>query len=282
MEFLDALLSTLVYLVSTFILFAIGKFVYSLFHRNIKINHELVEQDNLAFSVAHIGYFIGLVLTIGGALLGPSKGIWVDVINIFIYGFIGIILLNLAIKINDLVILRKFKTYDEIIRDQNVGTGAIEGANAIATGLILMGSIYGEGGGIFTALIFWVVGQALLIITSYIYNFITPYDVHEHVEKDNVAAGIGFAGAFIAIGNLIRQGLMTDFVSWEETSLNVGFDVALGFIFLPVARLIADKVLLPGQNLTDEIINQEKPNIGASLVEAFAYIGGSVLISWSV
>lgn len=282
MEFLDALLSTLVYLVSTFILFAIGKLIYTLFHRKVKIHHELVEQDNLAFALAHVGYFIGLTLTIGGAIMGPSKGIWVDLINIFLYGIIGIILLNLATRINDIVILRKFKVHDEIIGQQNAGTGAIEGANAIATGLILMGSIYGEGGGIITALVFWVVGQILLIITSYIYNAITPYDVHEHVKNNNVAVGIGFAGAFIAIGNLIRQGLMTDFVNWEETSINVGFDVLLGFIFLPIARLIADKVLLPGQNLTDELINQEKPNLGASLVEAFAYIGGSVLIAWSV
>jgi hypothetical protein len=45
-------------------------------------------------------------------------------------------------------------------------------------------------------------------------------------------------------------------------------------------RLITDKILLPGEKLTDEIINQEHPNVGAALVEAFAYIGGSVLITW--
>ncbi|MEM7109994.1 MAG: DUF350 domain-containing protein, partial [Bacteroidota bacterium] len=38
----------------------------------------------------------------------------------------------------------------------------------------------------------------------------------------------------------------------------------------------------PGQNLTDEIVNQEDPNCGAALVEAFAYIGGSVLITWAL
>jgi uncharacterized membrane protein YjfL (UPF0719 family) len=282
MEFLDALLSTLVYLACTFILFGIGKGVYALFHKRVNVKEELVKKDNLAFSIAHIGYFIGLVLTIGGALLGPSKGIWVDVINIFIYGILGIILLNISIKINDAIVLRKFKTYDEIIRDQNAGTGAVEAANAIATGLILMGSIWGDGGGILTAIVFWVVGQLLLLLTSFIYNAITPYDIHEHIEKDNVAVGIGFAGALIAIGNLIRQGLMVDFESWLITAEVVAFDVALGLIFLPLARFITDKVLLPGEKLTDEIINQEKPNIGAALVEAFAYIGGSVLISWSV
>jgi len=282
MEFLDSLLTTLSYLLGSFVLFAIGKVVYGLFHPKIKIGHELVEKDNLAFSLAHVGYFTGLILTIGGAIIGPSDGLVVDLINLGIYGGMGIILLNISIRINDVIILSKFKIHDEIIRDQNAGTGAIEAANAIATGLILMGAISGEGGGIVTALVFWAIGQLILILTGLVYNLITPYDIHHHIEKDNVAVGVGFAGAIIALGNLIRDGLMIDFVNWQTSLINVGYDVAIGLIFLPVARLIADKLLLPGQKLTDEIVNQEKPNIGAATVEALAYIGGSVLISWSI
>jgi uncharacterized membrane protein YjfL (UPF0719 family) len=232
--------------------------------------------------MAHVGYFTGLILTIGGTIIGPSAGLFVDLINIALYGSLGIILLNISMRLNDLVILSKFKIHDEIIRDQNAGTGAIEGANAIATGLILMGAISGEGGGILTALAFWAIGQVILFITALVYNLITPYDIHHHIEKDNVAVGVGFAGAMIALGNLIRHGLMIDFVNWQTSLLNVGYDVLIGLFFLPIARLIADKLLLPGQKLTDEIVNQEKPNIGAATVEALAYVGGSVLISWSV
>jgi hypothetical protein len=47
-------------------------------------------------------------------------------------------------------------------------------------------------------------------------------------------------------------------------------------------RVFADKILLPGRNLTDEIVNQDKPNIGAGLIEAFAYVGSAVLIVWSI
>ena len=94
--------------------------------------------------------------------------------------------------------------------------------------------------------------------------------------------GLGFAGAIISIANLIRYGLMTDFFSWTESLINVGLDVGLGLLFLPVVRLFTDKILLPGRNLTDELINQEHPNIGAGLIEAFAYIGGSVLITYSL
>lgn len=276
---LDAALTALVYLAECFLLFLLGKFAYKLFQRKIKVGYELVEKDNFAFAVAHVGYFIGLLLAISSAVIGPSHDIWIDSIDIAIYGILAILLLNLSIIINDKIILRKFVVYKEIIEDQNVGTGVIEGANAIATGLIILGSVSGEGGGILTALVFWVVGQMMLIITAYFYSWIVPFDVHDQIEKDNVAVGLGFAGALIAIGNLIRYGLMVDFVSWQESFTNVGIDVLIGLIFLPLARTLTDKILLPGRSLTDELINQDKPNTGAGLIEAFAYVGGSVLIT---
>ncbi len=281
-ELLDNILLAIFYIISAFVLFYLGKIAYQLTHRRINVKDELVEQDNFAFALAHTGYFIGLLLAIGSAIIGPSNGLLKDIIDIFFYGFMAIVLLNISIFINDKVILYKFSVHDEIIRDKNIGTGVVEAANAIATGLIILGSVSGEGGDWKTAIIFWFVGQFFIIVTAWTYNFILPYDIHEHIEKDNVAAGIGFAGAIIAIGNLIRFGLMKDFVSWYDTLLDVGTDVLIGLLFLPLARFIADKVLLPGQKLTDEIINQETPNSGAALIEAFAYVGGSVLISWCI
>lgn len=281
MEFIETAVNALVYLASCFVLFFIGKIIYQLFHRKIDVKKELVENDNFAFGLAHVGYFIGLLLAIGSAIVGPSYGLAQDLIDIFLYGLLSIILLNISIIINDKVILRKFVVYKEIIEDRNEGTGIVEAGNAIATGLILMGAVVGEGGMI-TALAFWLLGQVLLILTSFVYNWIVPFDVHEHIEKDNIAVGIGFAGAVIAIGNLIRHGLMIDFESWQITLANVGIDVLAGLILLPIARFLADKILLPGRSLTDELINQEKPNYGAATIEAFAYVGGSVLITWSL
>ena len=121
-----------------------------------------------------------------------------------------------------------------------------------------------------------------MVLTSFVYNLILPYDIHEHIEKDNVAVGVGFAGAMIAIANLIRFGLMGDFYDWGETLGEVGIEVGIGLILLPVVRFLTDKILLPGQKLTDEIVNQEKPNVGAAVIEAFAYIGGSILITWCI
>lgn len=278
----DSILTALVYLASCYVVFFVGKYAYHLFHRDISVKDELVEKDNLAFAVAHTGYFIGLMFAIGAAIIGPSHGLVQDLTDIFSYGAMGIVLLNLSIIINDKLILRKFSVRKEIIVDQNVGTGVVEGASAVATGLVIWGALSGVGGGYDTAIVFWVIGQIMLVFVSFVYNMITPYDIHEHIEKDNVAVGIGFAGALISIGILLRFALIPDFVSWEESIINTGIDALIGIVFLPVARFIADKILLPGRNLTDEIVNQEKPNIGVAIIEAFAYIGGAVFITWSL
>ena len=283
---LDGALTTIIYILSSFVLFLVGKVAYQLFHPRVKVGYELVENDNLAFSLAYVGYYIGLLLAIGSAVLGESYGLVEDLINIGIYGLLSIILLNISLIINDKLILSKFDLKKEILDDRNLGTGIVEGANAIATGLIVLGAIHGEGHGeggpILTAILYWLLGQGILFITTIVYNLITPYDIHEHIEKGNTAVGVGYAGAIIAIANLIREALMHDFQSWSITLQDVAVDVLIGLAFLPIARFLADKILLPGQNLTDEIVNQEEPNVGASVVEAFAYIGGSMLIVWSL
>ncbi len=283
---LDGALTTLLYILASFVLFIIGKVVYQLFHPKVKVGYELVEKDNLAFSFAHVGYFVGLLLAIGSAVMGESNGLIEDLINIAIYGALSILLLNLSIIINDKLILSKFDLKKEILEDQNAGSGIVEGANAIATGLIVLGAIHGEGfgtgGPIVTAVLYWLLGQGILFVTTIVYNLITPFDIHEHIEKNNIAVAVGYSGAIIAIANLIRFALMHDFESWYITLEDVAVDVGIGLVFLPVARLLADKILLPGRNLTDELVNQEKPNTGAALVEAFAYVGGSMLIVWAL
>ena len=283
---LDGLLTTLTYIAVSFLLFFIGKIAYQLFHPRVKVAYELVENDNLAFAFAHVGYFIGLLLSIGSVMLGESEGLVNDLMGIGIYGLLSIVLLNLSLIINDKIILSNFDLKKEIFDDKNVGTGIVEGANAMATGLVVMGAITGEGygelGPIVNVLVYWILGQVILFVTSKIYNLMTSYDVHYHIERGNIAVAVGYSGAIIAIGNLINNALAHDFDSWMVTVQDVGFNVIVGFAFLPIARFLTDKILLPGQKLTDEIVNQEDPNVGAAIVEAFAYVGGSMLIVWAL
>lgn len=274
------LISALIYLVCCYFLFWLGKLAYDLIHRDFSVKDELVKKDNCAFALSLVGYYLGLVFAIGGVVVGESEGILTDLIDIFIYGPIAIILMNISAFINDKFILYQFNNKKEIIEDQNAGTGVVELAIYVATGMIIFGSISGEGGGIVTLLVFWAIGQVSFIIIGRVYDLITPYCVHEQIEKDNVAAGVCFAGAIIGVANIVRHAISGDFTSWSESLLTYAGYFVLGIVLLPLIRLYTDKVLLPGAKLTDVIVNQEKPNLGAAFIAAFSYIGSSLLITW--
>ncbi|MDE0849233.1 MAG: DUF350 domain-containing protein [Nitrospinaceae bacterium] len=241
-----------------------------------------MEKDNAAFALVLCGYYLGLTFSIGGVISGPSAGMEDDLIDILVYGPLAICLLNLSALINDRFILSEFDIRKEILQDQNRGTGVVEFAVFVATGLNIFGALYGQGGSVFTAIAFWALGQTVLVLIGKYYNLITQYNIHEQIEKDNVAVGIGFAGALIGIGNLLRAASAEHFISWEANLITFGLYMVVGLILLPVARILTDRILLPGRSLADELVNQVKPNQGAAFLEASSYIGASFLITWCI
>ncbi|MCG8828240.1 DUF350 domain-containing protein [Tenacibaculum dicentrarchi] len=274
------------YIISGFIIFILGKIAYKMLNPKINIQDELVEKDNFAFIISYVGYFTALIIVIGGAIIGESYGFITDIQHIFIYGIIAIALLLLSVWISNKVILNKFDLKKEIITDENEGAGVIEASIYIANGLILYGALIGESetliSGILTFLIYWIIGNIVLIIGSKVFIAWMGYDIHNQIEKDNVAAGVSFSGAILAIGIITMNAVLDPFLDWTTTLIDISLQTLLGCLLLPIMRLFADKILLPGRKLTDEIINQEKPNIGAGLMEAFAYIGAAILITWSI
>ena len=279
---LDHILSALVYLAACFAVFVAGHLVFILFRRSFDVKDELVEKDNAAFALVLCGYYLGLTFSIGGVIAGPSAGMESDLIDILVYGPLAILLLNLSALINDRFILSEFDIRKEILQDQNCGTGVVEFAVFVATGLNIFGALYGQGGSVFTAIAFWALGQTVLVLVGKYYNLITQYNIHEQIEKDNVAVGIGFAGALIGIGNLLRAASAEHFISWEANLITFGLYMVVGLILLPGARILTDRILLPGRSLADELVNQVKPNQGAAFLEASSYIGASFLITWCI
>ncbi|MCD8431186.1 DUF350 domain-containing protein [Tenacibaculum finnmarkense genomovar ulcerans] len=274
------------YILSGFVIFILGKIAYKMLHPSINIQDELVEKDNFAFIISYVGYFAALIIVIGGAIIGETAGFITDILQIFSYGIIAILLLLLSAWISNKVILNKFDLKKEIITDQNEGAGVIEAAIYIANGLVLYGALIGESetliAGISTFIIYWVLGNIVLILASKVFIAWMGYDIHNEVEKDNVAAGVSFSGAILAIGIITMNAILDPFLDWTTTLIDISLQTLLGCLLLPIMRLFADKILLPGRKLTDEIINQEKPNIGAGLMEAFAYIAAAILITWSI
>ncbi len=266
-----------IYLAVVLGLLVLGKWLYDALHRSFVLRTELVEKDNLAVALAVSGYYLGLVIVLGGVVSGPASfSVVDDVIGLVIYGLLGIVLLNLSAWVNDTVVFSKFDNEREIVEDRNTGMGAVEAGNYVAVGLITAGAMSGEGG-LVPGLVYWLAGLAALVVAGLLYDKITSYDLHDEIEKDNAAVGVAFAGVLIGFGNIIRLAGDGDFVSWNESLSEFGYYTVVGLILLPLVRLFADKVLLPGASLTDELV-KAKPNLGAGVLEAVSYLAASMLI----
>ena len=273
----NQILTGFLYLAVVLVLLVIGKLVYDALHRRFVLRTELIEKDNLAVALAVAGYYLGLVIVLGGVVSGPASfSVVDDVIGLVIFGLLGIVLLNLSAWINDKVVFSRFDNEKEIVEDRNAGMGAVEGGNYVAVGLITAGAMSGEGG-VLPGLVFWVSGLVALIVAGLLYDKITSYDLHDQIEKDNVAVGVAFAGVLVGFGNIIRLAGEGDFVSWNESLTEFGYYTVVGLILLPFIRIFADKVLLPGASLSDELV-KDRPNLGAGFIEAVSYLAASMLI----
>jgi uncharacterized membrane protein YjfL (UPF0719 family) len=273
----DRIVTGFIYLAVVLVLLALGKWMYDALHRRFVLRTELIEKNNLAVAVTVAGYYLGLVIVLGGVVSGPASfSVLDDVIGLVIFGLLAIVLLNLSAWVNDTVIFSKFDNEKEIIEDRNVGMGAVEGGNYVAVGLITAGAMSGEGG-LLPGLVFWVSGLVALLVAGLLYDRITSYDLHDEIEKDNVAVGVAFAGVLIGFGNIIRLAGEGDFVSWNESLTEFGYYTVVGLALMPLIRLFADKVLLPGASLSDELV-KDPPSLGAGIIEAVTFLAASMLI----
>ncbi|MCV6631013.1 MAG: DUF350 domain-containing protein [Flavobacteriaceae bacterium] len=280
----ENLLHTFGYLLAVLLLFLLSKLVYKLIHYKKQTAILLFEQDNVAYAFSYVGYFVGILIISGGVLLGDTAGFWVDLLHIGVYGLLGMLFLHLAVYLSNRLILPKFDLKKEILIDRNLGTGIIEFAVYMATALLLFGALVGESQsleeGLITFVGYWVLGMIGLVLATKLYSKWLDYDLHHEIERDNIAAGVSFAGVLVAVGIVLMHALSFPFHSWEETMWIYLYYLIAVLIGLPIIRYITDWFLVPGKKLTDEIVHQEHPNIGASLIEVFSYIAAAVWISW--
>lgn len=226
---------------------------------------ELAVKDNVAVGISLSGYFLATALIFVGVVSGPSRGFLDDIFLVVGYSLLGLVFLNLTRWCLDHVIFREFCNNKEIVEDQNCGMAAVRGGAYVATGLIAAGSLHGEGGSVFTASAFFVLGQAALFAFARIYDFTTPYHLQDQVQEDNVAAGIAFGGTLVALGIVLGKAVSGNFIGWTENLILFAELAITGIVLLQIIRVLMDKLVLTGHDLNQEI--SEDRNKAAGFLE---------------
>lgn len=282
MEFFEStehLVTSVLILLLYAAIFFISKLIYGWISA-YRLNMELTSKDNTALAISLAGYFGGVTIIFVGAVDGPHSSLLEDIWHVGGYALVGTLFLNAARVINDKLILSKFSNSEEIIQRQNLSVGAVQAAAYLASALIIAGAIHGEGGGPTLAFVFFLIGQVALIVFALLYRKIVPYQVLDEIREGNLGAGLGFAGALIAIGVIAMKAVSGNFVSWADSLSLVAFDISLVFVYLIVVRFFFDKVIIPHADLNKEI--SEDKNIGAGVLEMFVAISFSLVLFYTL
>ena len=291
METIQSLGIGLAYVVLGVVVLIIAKIIMD-FLTPYKIDEELTTKNNPALGLAMTGYFAGVLIVFLGAVMGPnleyeSLGELVISLGIdFLFALGGIVALNIGRWVVDKFVLTQFSTTKEIIQDRNAGTGAVECGGFIATALIVAGAIYGEGGeswwkALLSVVVFFVLGQVVLVLFAKFYQWITRYDIHAEIERDNVAAGVALGSSMIAIGIIVLKGTAIDFDTdsgseWVDSFLWFAVYAVLGFALLMILRKVTDALFLPGTTIQHEIATDR--NLNAAWIEGVVAIGIATMV----
>ena len=280
----------LVYVGMGILLLAFARLVQD-FVTPYKIQEQLRTHDNVALALSIAGYYLGIIIVFVGAVyqpftssvdsnLGFTTEYWEDVIEVLVTTVIGIIILNVARIIVDKLVLYKFSTEKEIVEDHNAGTGAVEAAVYVAVGIVIAGSVAGVGGGPETSFAFLGLGLLTLILYTLVYEFTTSYDVHDEIERDNVAVGVALAGNLIAISIVVFKAVFGDFTTWEEGIAGFLTFAVIGTALLFVVRTLVDLILFPKVSMAQELTVDR--NLGLALIETSVLVSASLILYFAI
>lgn len=252
-------------------------------------NKHLVKEDNSALGLSVCGYYPGVITIYMGACLGPAlapgafttdaefySALISQLIVTFVWSMVGVVCLNAARWSLDKFNLKNFSIENEIIRDRNMGAGAIEFGSYLASALVIASCIHGDSGNWVTAIAYFVVSQVALLLFTKLYQKLTPFNIMEEIEKDNVAAGVALGGNYLGMGLVIAAAAHQPYIGLIDSAIAFSTTVGFGVILLLAARFVADRILLPGECINKEIA--EDRNVAAALVEAAAVISFGVLV----
>jgi len=243
-------------------------------------NKSMLLESNVAVGLRKSGACLGLFLALAGVLSGRSPNILADLWNFSKATIMIVVFLFITFEINKRIILRKVNN-DEAVANGNVAVGAVEFSTFVGTGIIMNGAFSGEGGGLWAAGVFFILGQVALVIAFYLDAAISRRNIQEEIElKGNLAEGVDMAGVLIAISIILRASIIGPFTGWIPGLEGFGIYLALGLLALFVFKALAAKIFVPRVSYAEEM--DRRRNEAVAIFAACIQISVAVFIANSM
>lgn len=234
---------------------------------------ELTEKDNPAFGLALAGYYAAVVLIYIAASRPIVDSPLIAYAEDLGYALAGLIALAFSRWLMNRVLM---PFSDAIVGARNIAAGAVECGVYVASGIAVAGVLREVGGTPVTAIVFFLLSQATLLLLGRLYARACGYNIIGEIQGGNLAAGVALGMTLTAFALLIAKSTSGEFVSWPVNLGYFAFDAVAGLALLLVLRWLTDLALLPNARIAEEVARDR--NVNAGLIEGVVAVGVAALI----
>jgi uncharacterized membrane protein YjfL (UPF0719 family) len=256
---------------------------------HIDASNELFKKDNPAFGVSLTGVFFALTIMLSGTIYGdPISNLFESALSIAIFGIIGIILMALTRVIFDKVALPGVSLRDEIVKG-NMAVSIADTGNVIAAAVILRGVMVWVDDtafvGLFSLFGAYVMCQAVLTTMTlarikFFPKISNNRTIEDELKDGNIALSLSFAGkkigtAFAILG--ASQLIVYDLGNIPMALLAWLVCSVIFIVVLKIITVLAQKIILFGVNIDNEIVEQR--NIAVGALKGIIYVALGIFLA---
>jgi uncharacterized membrane protein YjfL (UPF0719 family) len=230
---------------------------------------ETTIKDNPAVGVRFGLFLMASAIPFIGLLEPSGAGLRQDLDVVAFYGLISIVLLIISREVNDKLILYKFSNDAEVIGKKNTSVAIVEGASYLGTAFIVSGAFANVDAGIGASLIWFAVGQCVLVVLDNIYGLVAP-GLQEALAAQNLACAFSLGGFLVSGGIALGSAISGQSYGWAQDGIDVGYFLAIWFAVIAVIHLTMNRLFLPGTTVRKELFVDR--NVAAGIIEAVVFI----------
>jgi len=233
--------------------------------------NELFHRDNPALGLRYAFFVIAVIF----ALLGIFDRAQGDsgFISLAQHAVLAAALIYLSRFLNDWFILYDYSNNREVIQEKNVAVAIVEGATYLASAYIIAGAFYDWENGLWLAVVWFLIGQLLLMALSFLYRGLSP-GVFSALDNHNVAVAISLGGFLLSGGIVCGAVISGPSKGWQQDILAVAIYMGCWVSLILIAHLVSDLLALRSSRVREEVT--EERNIAPALFKAVIFISVSL------
>lgn len=229
--------------------------------------NELLFRDNAALGLRYALFAVAVVFSLLG-IFNRAQGDS-GAAAFTIHALLASGLIYLSRFLNDWFILYHFSNNREVVQEKNIAVALIEGATYLASAYIVGGAFYDWQNGLGIALLWFCIGQLLLVLLALLYRAVDP-TTDQALDHKNLAVGISLSTFLLAGGMVCGAVISSPSSGWRNDLLVVAAYIGSWTAVMLAAHGISDRLVFRAARMGDEV--GEQGNIAAALFKAVIFI----------